>query len=134
MSESNREWCIGCQQDHDKEAMVDLDGYGDWLVCHTCWGTMTPFERILLTILCKPATLEGGLNFSGELEILLKYARRAFRAWHGHEPDSACDSCDPLAAESYRKSRAARTARRQSAEDPPGLLSTLRSQAASSTP
>ena len=95
MSDETR-WCCGCDKEFPPDAMISLDGYYG-SVCDSCWATMTPFQRILLTMLACPGfhSEEGGLGIGYELTELVAIARKRFRAEHGHDPDYPCQQCDP---------------------------------------
>ena len=62
-------YCDGCGNEHPQTEMVNLEGYDTWWACKACWATMTPFQRISLSIMTRPS-FEGGLCHGTELEAI----------------------------------------------------------------
>ena len=89
------------------EAVITVETTATWHMIFV----RSPAEHVALRMLLSPLRLA---NLEGDIGDLLTAARRAFRAWHNHDTDSPCRSCDP---EAYRaeKARLAEVAARKAA-------------------
>ena len=83
------------------------DGEPPWYVTFTIGDYFFPVliydEHSLLEWIAKYTPAYSSKQISFDLAEAIDILRKAFRAWHGHDPDVVCRNCDPVAYERWQK-------------------------------
>ena len=111
-------YCLSCYKnlnDHD----AYLTEYGPD-VCIKCWKQVTPFKRIILSVLLYDGSCGGAFPASEILGMLKELLPKVFEACHGHHLYNECYDCDRASmvsrGEAKRQRAKAKELKRQNEE------------------